>query len=156
MSAEIATNETLRKELAPPGGWVPAVRLVVPEIDVHDAMTVDPALIAIAFDYGWLRAADTLLGLGPDEAPAPPLPPSLPPGSTRPDAPPTVRGGSGGGQAGRITSATAPTRSASAISVATLTAFTTAVADDDPWLMMQTPLRPRSIAPPVLSGSSWP
>lgn len=68
MSAEIATNETLRKELAPPGGWGPAVRLVVPEIDVHDAMTVDPALIAIAFDYGWLRAADTLLGLGPDEA----------------------------------------------------------------------------------------
>ncbi|MCU1498098.1 MAG: hypothetical protein JWM47_2051 [Acidimicrobiales bacterium] len=63
VSAEIATNETLRKELNPPGGWGPAVRLVVPEIDVHDAMTIDPALIAISLDYGWLRAADVLLGL---------------------------------------------------------------------------------------------
>ncbi len=64
VSAEIATNETLRKELHPPGGWGPDVRLVVPEIDVHDAMTIDPALIAISFDYGWMRAADLLLGLG--------------------------------------------------------------------------------------------
>ena len=63
VSAEIATNETLRKELSPPGGWGRSVRLVVPEIDVHDAMTIDPALIAISFDYGWLRAADALLGL---------------------------------------------------------------------------------------------
>lgn len=63
VSGEIATNETLRKELSPPGGWGPEVRLVVPEIDVHDAMTIDPALIAISFDYGWLRTADLLLGL---------------------------------------------------------------------------------------------
>ncbi len=63
VTAEIATNETLRKELSPPGGWGDKVRLVVPEIDVHDALTIDPALIAIALDYGWLRAADTLLGL---------------------------------------------------------------------------------------------
>ena len=63
VTAEIATNETLRKELNPPGGWGDTVRLVVPEIDVHDAMTVDPALIAISFDYGWMRAADLLLGL---------------------------------------------------------------------------------------------
>lgn len=66
VTAEIATNETLRKELSPPGGWGDQVRLVVPEIDVHDALTIDPALIAIALDYGWLRAADTLLGLDPD------------------------------------------------------------------------------------------
>lgn len=63
VSAEIATNETLRKELNPPGGWGAHVRLVVPEIDVHDAMTIDPALIAISYDYGWIRAADQLLGL---------------------------------------------------------------------------------------------
>lgn len=63
VSAEIATNETLRKELSPPGGWGDHVRLVVPEIDVHDALTIDPALIAISFDYGWMRAADLLLGL---------------------------------------------------------------------------------------------
>ena len=64
VSAEIATNETLRKELAPPGGWRRGVRLVAPEFDVHDSMTIDPALIAISIDYGWLRAADSLLGLG--------------------------------------------------------------------------------------------
>lgn len=67
VSAEIATNETLRKELSPPGGWPDGVRLIVPDLDVHDAMTIDPALIAIAIDYGWLRAADALLGLD-DEA----------------------------------------------------------------------------------------
>jgi hypothetical protein len=39
--------------------------VVVPDIDVHDAMTIDPALIAISIDYGWLRAADALLDLGP-------------------------------------------------------------------------------------------
>ena len=63
VSAEIAPNETLRKELSPPGGWGPTVRLVVPELDVHDSMTIDPALIAISFDYGWMRAADRLCGL---------------------------------------------------------------------------------------------
>ena len=63
VSAEIATNETLRKELSPPRGWGEHVSVVVPDIDVHDAMTIDPALIAISIDYGWLRAADVLLGL---------------------------------------------------------------------------------------------
>ena len=63
VSAEIAPNETLHKELNPPGGWRPEVRLVVPEFDVHDSMTIDPALIAISIDHGWMRAADVLLGL---------------------------------------------------------------------------------------------
>jgi predicted acylesterase/phospholipase RssA len=66
VSAEIAPNETLRKELNPPGGWPEGVRLVVPEFDVHDTMTIDPALIAISIDHGWLRAADVLLGLPPE------------------------------------------------------------------------------------------
>lgn len=66
VSAEIGPNETLRKELAPPGGWGDQVRLIVPEFDVHDAMTIDPALIAISIDYGWQRAADQLLDLGDD------------------------------------------------------------------------------------------
>lgn len=63
VTAEIATNETLRKELDPPRGWGDKVRLVIPEIDVHDTMTIDPALISISFDHGWMRAADQLLGL---------------------------------------------------------------------------------------------
>jgi NTE family protein len=65
VASEIAPNETLRKELSPPGGWHDHVRLIIPEIEVHDTMTIDPALIAISFDYGWMHAADVLLGLGP-------------------------------------------------------------------------------------------
>ena len=64
VSAEIAPNETLRKELNPPGGWNPDVRLVVPRFDVHDSMTIDPALIAISIDHGYMRSADVLLDLG--------------------------------------------------------------------------------------------
>lgn len=65
VASEIAPNETLRKELSPPGGWHDHVRLIIPEIEVHDTMTIDPALIAISFDYGWMHAADVLLGLDP-------------------------------------------------------------------------------------------
>lgn len=63
VSAEIGPDETLRKELNPPGGWADTVRVVVPEFDVHDSMTIDPALIAVSIDHGWLRAADVLLEL---------------------------------------------------------------------------------------------
>lgn len=63
VTSEIAPNETLRKELNPPGGWNDDVRLVIPDLEVHDTMTIDPALIAISFDYGWMHAADTLLDL---------------------------------------------------------------------------------------------
>lgn len=66
VSAEIAPNETLRKELNPPGGWPDGVHLIVPEFDVHDSMTIDPALISISIDHGWMRASDVLAELSED------------------------------------------------------------------------------------------
>ena len=65
VTTDIATNETLRKELSPPGGWPDDVRLIVPDIEVHDAMMIDPALIAVSFDYGWMHTADLVCGLDP-------------------------------------------------------------------------------------------
>lgn len=36
--------------------------VIDPVIDVHDTLTVDPGLIAIATDYGWMRAQDIMTG----------------------------------------------------------------------------------------------
>jgi len=68
VTADIAPDETLRKEMEPPRGWGRRVSLVAPEFDVHDALTVDRSLIAASIDYGYMRAADVLLGLGPEQA----------------------------------------------------------------------------------------
>ncbi|MDO5736582.1 MAG: patatin-like phospholipase family protein [Propionibacteriaceae bacterium] len=60
-STEILIDEAGRDELeyaATTGATV-----IQPELDVHDAMSVDPGLIAINIDYGWLRAAERHLGL---------------------------------------------------------------------------------------------
>jgi len=64
VTAEIGPDETLRKEIEPPRGWGRRVTVVVPELDVHDALTIDQELIAASIDYGYMRAADVLLGLG--------------------------------------------------------------------------------------------
>ena len=45
----------------PPRGWGRRVTVIVPEVDVHDALTIDPELIAASIDYGYMRAADVLL-----------------------------------------------------------------------------------------------
>lgn len=68
VAADIGPDETLRKEMDPPRGWGRRVSLIAPELDVHDALTVDPALIATAIDYGYMRAADVLLGLGEEQS----------------------------------------------------------------------------------------
>lgn len=36
--------------------------VIAPRIDVHDMVTIDPGLIAIAVDYGYLRAQDVVRG----------------------------------------------------------------------------------------------
>ena len=46
VSADIAPDETLRKEIDPPRGWGRRVTVIVPEVNVHDALTIDPELIA--------------------------------------------------------------------------------------------------------------
>ena len=42
--------------------------MIAPEFDVHDALTIDPGLIAASIDYGYMRAADVLLGLSDEHA----------------------------------------------------------------------------------------
>ena len=61
VTADIGPDETLRKEIEPPRGWGRRVTVIVPEFDVHDALTIDPELIAASIDYGYMRAADVLL-----------------------------------------------------------------------------------------------
>jgi predicted acylesterase/phospholipase RssA len=68
VTADIVPDETLHKEIAPPRGWGRRVTVIAPEFDVHDALTVDPALIAASIDYGYMRAADVLLSLGPEQS----------------------------------------------------------------------------------------
>jgi len=67
VTADIVPDETLRKEIDPPRGWGRRVTVIAPQFDVHDALTVDPVLIATSIDYGYMRAADVLLGLGPEQ-----------------------------------------------------------------------------------------
>ncbi|MHA7861112.1 patatin-like phospholipase family protein [Tessaracoccus sp. Y36] len=64
-STEILIDEAGRDELA--YAHSTGAEVVHPELSVHDAMTVHPGLIAINEAYGWLRAAEMHLRLGPDE-----------------------------------------------------------------------------------------
>jgi NTE family protein len=67
VATEIGPDETLCKELYPPRGWGRRVTLIAPEFNVHDALTIDRGLIAISLDYGYMRAADVLLGLNDEQ-----------------------------------------------------------------------------------------
>ncbi|WP_448073904.1 patatin-like phospholipase family protein [Georgenia yuyongxinii] len=42
--------------------------VIAPELDVHDALTIDPGLVAIAMDYGYLRAAEACADASAAEA----------------------------------------------------------------------------------------
>src|SRR4051794_4517894 len=68
VSADIAPDETLRKEIDPPRGWGRRVTVIVPEVNVHDALTIDPELIAASIDYGYMRAADVILELDDEDS----------------------------------------------------------------------------------------
>lgn len=49
-------------DVAPFGGWGEKIKVTVirPTFNLHDPMVVEPGLIRIALDYGWMRAADIL------------------------------------------------------------------------------------------------
>lgn len=49
---------------APP----PSMAVIAPDTEIHDMTTIDPGLIQINKDYGWMRAADVLDGVTPGSA----------------------------------------------------------------------------------------
>ncbi len=55
MTDEILTDEVRR---AAENG----ATIIQPELDIHDILTIDPGLTAIAIDYGWSRAAEVCTG----------------------------------------------------------------------------------------------
>lgn len=59
-ATEIQSDETERDEIA----YARSAGAIViePEVDVHDPLAVDPGLIRIFRDYGWMRAAEVHLG----------------------------------------------------------------------------------------------
>jgi NTE family protein len=66
VTTEIGPDEILYKTMHPPRGWGRRVTLIAPEFDVHDALLIDPDLIAASIDYGYMRAADVVLNLSED------------------------------------------------------------------------------------------
>lgn len=55
-------DELADNDVAPFGGWGPGVTVKVIEstLDIHDPTVVDPGLIDIGINYGWMRASDVL------------------------------------------------------------------------------------------------
>ncbi|MCM3660360.1 patatin-like phospholipase family protein [Georgenia satyanarayanai] len=60
MTDEVQRDEVVRARAA---GAV----VIEPEFDVHDTLTIEPGLVAIAMDYGYLRAAEAVLGASGEE-----------------------------------------------------------------------------------------
>ena len=59
---EIVFDELTDDDLAPFRGWGDAVKVhvIASSLNVHDALTIDPGLIDISIQYGWMRAGDEL------------------------------------------------------------------------------------------------
>jgi predicted acylesterase/phospholipase RssA len=57
---EIHLDEIAADDVYPSGGWPSGVkvRVVTPMVPVHDFLTIHPALIRIAYDYGFMMAAN--------------------------------------------------------------------------------------------------
>jgi NTE family protein len=66
---EIAFDEIAESDVHPYHGWGDAVKLtqIQPSFDLHDPMVVEPGLMRIAMDYGWMRAGEMLDFAGDDQ-----------------------------------------------------------------------------------------
>lgn len=58
-TAGIMSDEVLRDEVAYARSAGAVV--IAPELDIHDGLTIEPGLTAIAMDYGYVRAAEAVL-----------------------------------------------------------------------------------------------
>ncbi|MGW1716026.1 patatin-like phospholipase family protein [Streptomyces sp. NPDC002156] len=68
---EIVLNEISVDDLSvrpKAGKSAPRTVVIAPDVDIHNLTTIDPGLIQINRDYGWMRAADTLDGVDHDSA----------------------------------------------------------------------------------------
>lgn len=61
-ATQILTDETERDEIA--YARSAGAKVIEPEIAVHDALQIDPGLIRINRDHGWMRAAEAHLEIG--------------------------------------------------------------------------------------------
>lgn len=59
---QLTYDEVSDDDVEPFNSWGPGVEVVMiqPSFDLHDPMVVEPGLIRIAMDYGWMRAADMI------------------------------------------------------------------------------------------------
>ena len=59
---DINFDEIVKDDTAPHGGWPEGVvvRSIFPRLNIFDPIMIEPGLIRIAMDYGWMCAADEL------------------------------------------------------------------------------------------------
>ena len=59
---DINFDEVVKDDIAPHGGWPEGVvvRSIFPRFNIFDPIMIEPGLIRIAMDYGWMCAADEL------------------------------------------------------------------------------------------------
>jgi NTE family protein len=59
-SAEALYDEVLQADIAPRGGFRAPRTIIAPDVEPYSLFTVDPGLIRIPMDYGYMRAFDEM------------------------------------------------------------------------------------------------
>jgi predicted acylesterase/phospholipase RssA len=65
---DIMPSEIAEDSLFPPNSWGKPVVVIRPEYDIHDGMTIDPGLVSIRMDHGFMRADDVMTAWDKDPA----------------------------------------------------------------------------------------